>query len=211
MKTWQNLPDLEISFIKLVVVVVMVFNFLITDKSIMAEGSSLPSKVSTCITTSAFSSHILVQKGQEKIRWSEDKSEVSEPNTPFSLLRCNWLEQNVLMSWISTPKSWPTKHIFLNKENSLIQFREIRHYQQNEKERIIQVNIFINDTGKTKRKDYNIFLPNNLLFYWSNSRSNLCSLSHPKGFQFVGTIHIDSSTAPPKTAFNVLFAEPNPS
>ena len=52
--------------IKLVVVVAMVLTFLITDKSIMAEGSSVPSKVSKCLTTSDFSLNILVQKGQGK-------------------------------------------------------------------------------------------------------------------------------------------------
>ena len=83
-------------FIKLVVAVNMVFNFLITDISIMAERSSVPSKVSKCLTTSAFSSNILVQKGQGKLGWTEDMSEVWEPSTPFSLLRCNWLDQIVV-------------------------------------------------------------------------------------------------------------------
>ena len=47
--------------IKLVAVVNIVLNFLITDKRIMAEKSSVPSKRST---TSAFSSKIFVQKGK---------------------------------------------------------------------------------------------------------------------------------------------------
>ena len=83
-------------FIKLLVVVNMVFNFLITDKSIMAERSFVPSKVSKCLTTSSFSSTILVHKRQGKFGWSKDKSEVSEPNTPFSSLWCNWLDQMVV-------------------------------------------------------------------------------------------------------------------
>ena len=53
--------------IELLVVVDMVLNFLITDKHIMAERSSVPSRVSKCSTTSAFSSKILVQKGQGKL------------------------------------------------------------------------------------------------------------------------------------------------
>ena len=40
--------------IKVVSVVDMVLNFLITDKSIMAERSSVPSQVFKCSTTSAF-------------------------------------------------------------------------------------------------------------------------------------------------------------
>jgi hypothetical protein len=39
--------------IKVVAVVDMVLNFLITDKSIMAEKFSVPSQVSKCSTTSA--------------------------------------------------------------------------------------------------------------------------------------------------------------
>ena len=40
--------------IRVVSVVDMVLNFFITDKSIMAERSSVPSHVSKCSTTSAF-------------------------------------------------------------------------------------------------------------------------------------------------------------
>ena len=75
--------------IKLVAVVDMVLNFLITDKSIMAERSSVQSQVSKCSTTSAFSSKILVQKGQGMLGQFKDKSEVYEPNSQFSSLRCN--------------------------------------------------------------------------------------------------------------------------
>ena len=82
--------------IKLMAVVNMVLNFLITDKPIMAERFSVPTQVSKRSTTSSFSSKILVQKGQGKLGWFKDKSEVSEPNSPFSLLRCNWLDQNVV-------------------------------------------------------------------------------------------------------------------
>ena len=53
--------------IKLVAVVNMILNIFITDKSILTERSSVPSKVSKCSTTSAISSKILVQKGQEKM------------------------------------------------------------------------------------------------------------------------------------------------
>ena len=59
--------------LKLVVVVDMVLNFLIPDKSIMAEWSSVPSKESKCLTTSAFSLNILVQKEQVKFGWSEEQ------------------------------------------------------------------------------------------------------------------------------------------
>ena len=54
--------------IELVAVVNMVLNFPITDKSTMAERSFVPSQVSKCLTTSAFSSKILVQKGKDKLR-----------------------------------------------------------------------------------------------------------------------------------------------
>ena len=94
---------------KLVVVVDMVLNFLITDKSIMAERSFVPSQVSKYLSTSAFSSIILVQKGQGKFRWSEDESEVYEHNTPFSLLRC----QNVVKEQNLSTKIWNNKtHLF---------------------------------------------------------------------------------------------------
>ena len=53
--------------IEMVAVVNMVLNFLITDKSIMAERSYVPSQVSKCSSTSALSSYILVQKGQGKL------------------------------------------------------------------------------------------------------------------------------------------------
>ena len=66
--------------IKLEAVVDMVLNFRITDKHIMAERSSVPSQISKRSTTSAFSSKILVKKGQGKLGWFKDKCEVSEPN-----------------------------------------------------------------------------------------------------------------------------------
>ena len=75
--------------IKLVAVVDMLLNFLITYKSIIAERSYVPSQVSKCSTTSAFSSKMLVQKGHGKVGPFKDKSEVYEPNSPFRLLRCN--------------------------------------------------------------------------------------------------------------------------
>ena len=83
---------------------------LITDKRIMAERSSVPSQVSKRSTTSDFSSKILVQKRQGKLWWFKDKSEVSEPNSPFSLLRCNWKDpKKILKNKIS-----PKKHDQLN-------------------------------------------------------------------------------------------------
>ena len=106
--------------IKVVAVVDMVINFLITDKSIMEERSSVPSQVSKCSTTSVFSSNILVQKGQGKLGWSEDESKVSENNTLFSL---QLIGPMLLISKISQQKAWPTKHIYLNKEYSLNLFR----------------------------------------------------------------------------------------
>ena len=75
--------------IKVVAVDSMVIKFLITDKSIMAERSSVQSQVSKLSTTSAFLSNILVHKGQGKFGLSEDESEFSENNTLFRLLRCN--------------------------------------------------------------------------------------------------------------------------
>ena len=56
---------------RVVAVVDMVLNILITDKSIMAERSSVQPQVSKRWTTSAFSSNMLVQKGQGKLGWSE--------------------------------------------------------------------------------------------------------------------------------------------
>ena len=79
--------------IRVVAVVNMVLNFLITDKSILAERSYVPSQVSNCSSTSARSSSILVQKGQGNLGWSKDESKVSENNILFSLLWCNWLVQ----------------------------------------------------------------------------------------------------------------------
>ena len=79
--------------IRVVAVVNMVPNFLITDKSFLAERSNVPSQVSKCSSTSARSSSILVPKGQGNLGWSKDKSKVSKINTLFSLLRCNWLYQ----------------------------------------------------------------------------------------------------------------------
>ena len=103
--------------IKLVAVVNMVPNFLITEKSIMGERSSVPSQVSKCSTTSAFSSKILVQKGQGKLGWFKDKSEVSEPNSPFSLLRCNWLDKNVVNEQNFSIKSMTNlTHLFQEKK-----------------------------------------------------------------------------------------------
>ena len=52
--------------IEVVAVVDMVLNFHITDKSIMAERSYVPSQ-SKCSSNSALSSNILVQKGQGKL------------------------------------------------------------------------------------------------------------------------------------------------
>ena len=95
----------QVGIIKLVAVVHMVLNFRITEKSIIAERSSVPSQVSKCSTTSAFSSKILVQKGQGKLAWFKDKSEVSEPYSPFSLLRCNCLDQNVVNQQSFSTKS----------------------------------------------------------------------------------------------------------
>ena len=53
--------------IKLGANVNMILNFLIIDKSIVAERSSVPLQLSKCSTTSAFSSKILVLKGKEKL------------------------------------------------------------------------------------------------------------------------------------------------
>ena len=61
----------------------------------------------------------------------------------------------LFMSIISQTKPWPTKHFYLNKEYSLILFREIRHNQQSEKKSTIQVLFsygMIYDI--TKRKEY---------------------------------------------------------
>ena len=107
------------------VVVDMVLKFLITDKSIMAERSFVPSQVSKCLTTSAFSSNILLQKGPGKFGWSKDESEVSNPNALMQVIGINYCK------------------FYLNKEYFLIQFRDIGHYQQSEKERIIKVNIWL--------------------------------------------------------------------
>ena len=112
--------------IKLEAVVNMVLNFLITDKSIMAERSSVPSQVSKCSTTSAFLSKILVQNGQGMLGRFKDKSEVYEPNSPFSLLRCNWLDQNIFNEVnFSTKSMTNSTHLF--KEYSLILLKEIKH------------------------------------------------------------------------------------
>ena len=64
---FENLWKEQGGFVKLVAVVDMILNFLITDKSIMAETSSVPSQVSKYLTALAFSSKILVQKGQGKL------------------------------------------------------------------------------------------------------------------------------------------------
>ena len=114
----------------------MVLNFLITEKSIVAERSSVPIQISKWLTTSAFSSKILVQKGQGKLGQFKVKSEVYELNSPFSSLRLNWLDQNFVNELNFSTKSMTNlPHLF--KELSLILIKEIRHYQQSEKKGII--------------------------------------------------------------------------
>ena len=53
--------------IEVVAVVDMVLNFLITDKSVMAKRSYVPSQVSKSSITLALSSNILVQKRKGKL------------------------------------------------------------------------------------------------------------------------------------------------
>ena len=97
---------------KLVVVVDMVLNFFITDKSIMAKRSPVPSQV--------FKSKILVQKGQGKFGLSEEKSEVSKTITQLSLLNGpDWTKMLLMIKKKIPWKAWPTKQIYLNKEYPL--------------------------------------------------------------------------------------------
>ena len=73
--------------------------------------------------------------------WDDPRTSQKSPSPTLRSVfydETDWTKM-LLMSRIYLPKAWSTNKIYLNKKYSVILFRDIIHYQQSEKERIIQV------------------------------------------------------------------------
>ena len=86
-------------------VVDMVLNFLITDKSIMAERSSVPSQVSKCSSTSVFFMKYLATKEEGEVWMIRGKIRSLQEQHSIQFAKMQLIGLMLFMRKISPPKA----------------------------------------------------------------------------------------------------------